>query len=223
MSERIDERPAAGSAASTRDRVLDAAERLFAERGFEGTSLRAVTQAAGVNLAAVNYHFGSKEGLVAAVVRRAMSEVNAERERRLLELHRRGRTLAVADVVRAFVETGAELVPRVGRRSLAPFVGRVISDPSPRLRRIFAAEVHEVEGRYLEALIAALPHVSAAEVRLRYTAMVGVLGLDQLGVLRDMARPAAQEDATAPIHRERLIAFLAAALAAPPASGEPRR
>ena len=68
---------------ATRERILDAAGRLFAERGFDGTSLRAITTAAGVNLAAVHYHLGSKEALLAAIVARHAEPVNRERLARL--------------------------------------------------------------------------------------------------------------------------------------------
>src|ERR1700689_3627548 len=63
----------------TKDRILNAAERLFARDGFEATSLRAITAEAGVNLAAVNYHFQSKEALVQAVIGRRMGPVTARR------------------------------------------------------------------------------------------------------------------------------------------------
>src|ERR1700732_4679792 len=64
---------------TTKDRILDAAERLFGENGVEATSLRAITAEAGVNLAAVNYHFQSKEALVQAVIGRRMGPWNAQR------------------------------------------------------------------------------------------------------------------------------------------------
>ena len=73
---------------ATKDRILDAAEALFMEHGFEATSLRAITAAAGVNLAAVNYHFGSKEELFQAVLTRRLDPMNQER-------------LDVADALRA--------------------------------------------------------------------------------------------------------------------------
>ena len=69
----------ANSSASTKDRILGAAEVLFAQRGFDGASLRQLTAAAGVNLAAVNYHFGSKEKLVEQVFRRRLDALNARR------------------------------------------------------------------------------------------------------------------------------------------------
>ena len=64
---------------TTRYRILDTAESLFAEQGFSATSLRNITTAAGVNLAAVNYHFRSKEGLIEAVFARRVAPLNAER------------------------------------------------------------------------------------------------------------------------------------------------
>src|SRR5512134_3507154 len=63
----------------TRTRILDAAEELFMLHGFEGTSMRHLTSRAGVNLAAVNYHFGSKHALIEAVFRRRLDPMNAAR------------------------------------------------------------------------------------------------------------------------------------------------
>ncbi|MBZ0134661.1 MAG: TetR family transcriptional regulator, partial [Rhodanobacter sp.] len=73
------------STSSTRDRILGTAEKMFAQRGFDGASLRQLTAAAGVNLAAVNYHFGSKEKLVEEVFRRRLDALNANR---LADLHK---------------------------------------------------------------------------------------------------------------------------------------
>ena len=67
----------------TKQRILDVAERLFATRGFHATSLRAITRAAEVNLAAVNYHFGSKDALLEAVMLRRLGPLNEIRQARL--------------------------------------------------------------------------------------------------------------------------------------------
>ncbi len=87
---------------STKDRLLDAAEALFAEHGFSGTSLRQLTQAAGVNLAAVNYHFGSKELLAHAVIHRRFTPINDERLALLDELEARGEP-TLEELLGAFV------------------------------------------------------------------------------------------------------------------------
>jgi len=84
--ERKPPRPVCG--AETREKILDAAEALFAEHGFEGASMRMITARAGVNLAAVNYHFGSKENLLREIFRRRLAEITEERRRRLAQLQR---------------------------------------------------------------------------------------------------------------------------------------
>jgi len=71
------------SAVPRRTRILDAAERLFAARGFHGVSIRDITGAAGVDVALANYHFGSKQGLLEAVFLRRAEDLNAERLARL--------------------------------------------------------------------------------------------------------------------------------------------
>src|SRR3989440_1166893 len=76
------------TSADTKTRILDAAEVLFMEHGFEATSLRSLTAAAAVNLAAVNYHFGSKEELFQAVLTRRLDPMNQERIDRLEKLER---------------------------------------------------------------------------------------------------------------------------------------
>src|SRR5689334_23769093 len=96
----------------TRTRILDAAEELFMQHGFEGTSMRLLTAKAGVNLAAVNYHFGSKDALIEALFRRRLDPMNAARVAELDRLegeaaahapHHEGRALAPDAIIRAFV------------------------------------------------------------------------------------------------------------------------
>src|SRR5260221_14587037 len=79
MSGKVIPLGAARGATVTKDRILDAAEALFMEHGFEATSLRAITAAGDVNLAAVNYHFGTKEELFQAVLTRRLDPMNQDR------------------------------------------------------------------------------------------------------------------------------------------------
>src|SRR5262245_65628728 len=87
----------------TRTRILDAAEELFMQHGFEGTSMRHLTARAGVNLAAVNYHFGSKHALIEAVFRRRLDPMNAARVAALDKLEAEGRASDPERIIRAFV------------------------------------------------------------------------------------------------------------------------
>jgi AcrR family transcriptional regulator len=195
------------NSAATKVRILDAGERLFAELGFAGTSLRAVTEAARANVAAVNYHFGSKEGLLRAVVARAVTPVNEERGRLLDEM---GPAAGAEELIRTFVSTGMNLVERHGERGaqVARFIGRVICDPSPDMRALFAEEVSGVEGRYLLALQAALPELAPDEVSFRFTSMIGLLGLYQSGAFVGIEPQGAALDESRDV--ERLIAFITA-------------
>src|SRR4029453_3762817 len=88
----------------TRTRILDAAEELFMQHGFEGTSMRQLTAKAGANLAAVNYHFGSKDALMGAVFRRRLDPMNAGRiaELERLEKEAAGRPLSPEAIIHAF-------------------------------------------------------------------------------------------------------------------------
>ncbi|MFO7982053.1 MAG: TetR family transcriptional regulator, partial [Desulfuromonadales bacterium] len=92
----------------TKERILDAAEGLFAREGFHGTSLRAITTRAAVNLAAVNYHFGSKDTLIEAVFERRLTPLNRLRLQRLDEVKKRaersGGKPETRDVLAAFIE-----------------------------------------------------------------------------------------------------------------------
>jgi AcrR family transcriptional regulator len=195
---------------STRERLLNIAEQRFGEGGYEGTSLRAITVAAAANIAAVNYHFGSKEALLRAAVARAMAPVNTERRRRLDQLQAKGQPTA-AQLIRAFVEPGLDLVLRRGERGpvAARFIGRIAFDPSQRIRELYAAESDPVEARYLAALQEALPTAEPEAVAFGYVNMVGLLALHQSQAL---SRVPGAEDAEDPGKlAENLIAFLVAA------------
>jgi AcrR family transcriptional regulator len=197
---------------STRERLLNIAEQRFGEGGYEGTSLRAITVAAAANIAAVNYHFGSKEALLKAAVARALAPVNTERRRRLDQLEAKGQPTA-EQLIRAFVEPGLDLVLRRGDRGpvVARFIGRIAFDPSQRIRELYAAESDPVEARYLAALQHALPRAAPESVAFGFVNLLGLLALHQSQAL---ARPPVDDvdpaDDPAKL-AENLIAFLVAA------------
>ena len=117
----------------TRTRILDAAEELFMQHGFEGTSMRLLTAKAGANLAAVNYHFGSKDALIEALFRRRLDPMNAARLAALekLESEAGGRPLAAEAIIRAFVGESLRMIEdnRSGGRNFIRLLGRTYTDP----------------------------------------------------------------------------------------------
>src|SRR6187402_79140 len=103
--------PSRPPAADTRARLLSAAERLFAERGYTKVSVRAIAAAAGANWSLVGYHFRGKEGLLSEIYRRHCATLNAERLKLLADARHRavsGRSLNLEAVIEAFVRPALE-------------------------------------------------------------------------------------------------------------------
>ena len=127
------------AAADTQARILDAAESLFIEMGFAATSLRAIAKRADVNLAAAHYHFGSKEGLLGAVVHRRVGPVNDQRTRSLDALRRETAIPSVRQVLQAFFQPLAEYGPHgsVPRLMMARLYGEPESVSQPLIEREF--------------------------------------------------------------------------------------
>src|ERR1039457_2146064 len=120
----------------TRTRILDAAEHLFAERGFRGTSVRAITGLAGANLAAVGYHFGSKAELLAAVTRRGPEPISAARGAGLARLLPRPPDPPVAELVEAFAGPLFDEMPAgdEGGTRTSRLIVTIFGDPAEEMR-----------------------------------------------------------------------------------------
>lgn len=162
----------------TRERILDAAEELFAERGIGETSLRALTRHAGVNLAAVHYHFGSKEGLLDAVVARMAAPINSARRQALDRLDASACSDA-ATILAAFfhpVIERMEALERLARTAtLARLLARIESQPRDEVARLFERHFGDASRRCVEALANALPELERAVVAERFHFAHGVL------------------------------------------------
>ncbi len=208
----------------TRERILDAAEHLFMAHGYEGTSMRQITGEAGVNLAAVNYHFGSKESLMQEVFRRRLDWLNDERMRVLDELERtaEGKALKPSQIVDGFFGTLLRMAEDEQRGGMVflRLLGRTLTDPSEFIRTFLAHEYAAVVDRYKEALFKALPDVPKAEIVWRFHFMLGatsyaIAGTDALRLVTDWQIEA--EDSTDRLDRllPRLMSFLLGGLRAP--------
>jgi len=173
------------SPSEARIRILDAAERLFTEHGFAATSVRKITAAAGVPLALVNYHFGSKQGLMEAVYARALGQSGAQRLGYLDRLEREagGQPIPVARLVDAFIDSAM----RLDRKDSLPgavfkqLIGRAFYEPGAGADSFFPAEYRELIDRYKQAFCRALPQLPEAEVVWRMYFFVGLVAYVMAG------------------------------------------
>ncbi|GIF53840.1 TetR family transcriptional regulator [Asanoa ferruginea] len=198
----------------TRTQILDAAERLFAERGFRGTSIRAVTDLAGANLAAVGYYFGSKAQLLAAVARRVIEPINAAQSAGLDQLLARTPDPSVAALVEAFAGPLFDEMPAgdEGGAQTSRLIVTIISDPAQEMRDWTGPAEDLVRDRYLAALARALPALSEDELWFRMRGILAVTAVDRVQIYNQRA-PASPSSVAA---RQWAITFLAAAMSAPP-------
>jgi AcrR family transcriptional regulator len=171
VPERTRRRPAARP--DTKRRLLDAAEALFAAHGYHATSLRVVTRAARVNLAAVHYHFGSKQALLVAVIARRLGPLNDERRARLAALPV---TAGTGQILRAFVEPTLQLRDSgAGARHFLALVGRAMVEPDESVRSVFLAQMQELFEQLFARLASALPGLPGREVYWRLFFALGTM------------------------------------------------
>ena len=161
--------------AATKAQVLAAAERLFALNGFQNVSVRDITAEAGVNLASVNYHFGSKDALLFEIFRRRTSELNRERARMLHEAAARhdGKP-PVREILRAYLEPALRWSADAGRGVSVQFIIRARSEGTEQIREVLKTDVSHLR-RFADALIAARPELPVEEAYWRLHFMLGMM------------------------------------------------
>jgi AcrR family transcriptional regulator len=200
----------------TRTQILDAAERLFAEHGFRGTSVRAITDLAGANLAAVGYHFGSKADLLVAVVRRAIEPMIAAQLAGLDRLLAQTPDPPVTDLVAAFAGPLFAEMPagNEGGARRSRLVVTIITDPAEEMRSWTSSAEDAVRDRYFAAFARALPALSPEELWFRMRAILAVVAVDR--VVAHQPSSAGLSPVAGEAARRWAITFLAAAMSAAP-------
>jgi len=205
---------------ATKARILDAAEHLFADRGFDATSLRTITTEANVNLAAVNYHFGTKAGLLEEVFKRRVEPLNEERLVRLSKLQEESGADApsVEAILTTFIEPALRVSrdPAHGGMVFMRLLGRSYAEPNEQIRRFMPELYRDIEIQYGEALGAAVPHLAVEDLYWRMHFVVGTIaytmaGTDALQLLASC--PYCDPDDVEGI-TERLVTFLSAGMKA---------
>jgi len=164
----------------TKQRILSAAEHHFARDGYHATSLRNITTTAKVNLAAVNYHFGSKEALLEAVIERRLSPLNKSRlgqlEALLHQAEQLGELPACRDILRTFIEPTLHLRQQDSEtEDFVALIGRILAEPRGIAMSIFMQHMGPLMERLFQALCLSLPELSRETLFWRLHFAIGSL------------------------------------------------
>lgn len=164
----------------TKQRILDAAEHLFARNGYHATSLRGITTTADANLAAVNYHFGSKEALLEAVIVRRLDPLNEIRNSQLEALLQKaelaGELPSCREVLRAFVEPTLRLRQQGSEaEDFIALIGRTLAEPRGIAMSIFLRHMQPLLQRIFQALALSLPALTEQDLFWRMHFTMGCL------------------------------------------------
>jgi AcrR family transcriptional regulator len=197
---------------STKQRILEAAETLFARHGFAGASLRQVTSAANVNLAAVNYHFGSKDKLIEEVFRRRLDELNS---RRLKALQALEENASLEDALAAFIRPALDLAHEgEGGGAFVRVLARAYAEHNDQLRKFLSENYGHVLKQFAKVFSQQLPDLDREELYWRLDIVAGALtyAMADFGIIQRRAEVSERQ------HREQaiqhLIRFAAAGLRA---------
>ncbi|EWY39597.1 TetR family transcriptional regulator [Skermanella stibiiresistens SB22] len=211
------------SGAETKEIILDTAERLFAERSFASVSLREITAAAGVNLAAVNYHFGSKDALLLAVFRRRATDLNRERITLLKEAEARAgdHPVPLREILAALLSPPIRWTRQrtSGLSVFIQFMARVRTDGTPEMRKLMDKDVGHIH-RFVVPTFRTLPHLPKDEIywRLHFTLALMHYTITDLGRLEAISGGLCDLDDTDALI-ERMIDFAVAGFGQPVQGG----
>ena len=196
----------------TRSRILDVAEELFGELGLDRVSIRDITRKAKVNLAAINYHFGSKEDLIAAVFERRVVPVNEARLAALdaVEKSAGKRIPKLEAILEAFIRPALQssLKASKGGTAFSKLFGRCLSEPSPEVEVLLKRQFEPLVERMDGALRRALPHLSRSEIYWRMKFTYGAL--HHWLLTKDKFRPDWVKDVDVETQTQKLISFASA-------------
>lgn len=202
---------------STKDKILDAAEKLFSDNGFNGTSLREITSLAEVNLAAVNYHFGSKKELIKAVMSRYMNELSPRLISTLESVQAKDKP-TLTEVFSAFVEPLLALnqFRDNGTSIFLQLLGRGYTDSQGFLRWFLTTKYPQVIEHFIAAVQKAYPELEPEEMfwRLHFTMGTVVFTMSSSDALIDIAKSDYEHSVRIEDVIDKLIPYVAAGVGA---------
>jgi AcrR family transcriptional regulator len=202
---------------TSREKLIQSAERLFGERGFNGVSVRDIANDAKVNSALVGYYFRGKEGLLAEVYTRHCVPLKRERARLLAEYSANGRSLLLEQVLDAFIRPSLEASQSSAEgRSFSRLRTILSAEDSSLLEQLVAQNFDETSKSFVDALCRCLPHLTREDVFWRFHFLLGTIYYTATGPHRIRTLSKGKCDPSNPeATREELIMFAAAGFRAP--------
>lgn len=194
----------------TKEQILNVAEAEFAQKGFAGTTLRGVIREAGVNIAAVHYHFGSKEELFIAVVRRAAQQIVTSQLEQLAKYENLDQPMSLENILEAFYGPPLRAITQMGETGLirAQFMGRCRAEPFP-IQQLSEKEFDQSHRRFLDILQRALPDQTRTELTWKLDLAIAIIirTVNQIGQSNSLIKGGASEEVEIAIAR--LVKFVA--------------
>ena len=220
-------RKAQPNESETKRRMLEVAAALLAEHGFEVVSVRDVTQAAKMNVAAVNYHFGSRDGLMARVMEEAVRHFNEERLARLEGLEKRfaGKPAPLEEVLEAWLKPLASAAQRSSWKDpvTAPLIGRVLTLQTDKVPAEISQTHAGIDERVRRLLSKTLTPLSVGEISWRMHALLGALAHTLVSpTVSGLLDPASVETIMARFVKFAVAAMREGADSLPPAKNSPQ-
>lgn len=203
----------------TRDRVLDVAEKLFAERGLNAVSIRDITREAEANLGAINYHFGTKEGLIVAVLERRMVPLEAQRLNALdaVEASATNGQPELEAVLEAIFRPAVEqaMDAKQGGATFSKILARLLVEPNPAVDKVIRSQFEPMIRRFDAALMRAMPNLTHQDVFWRMHLLIGAMHHSLLMLDREPPPGVPPLNLDAETYVKRFVAFAAASFRAP--------
>jgi AcrR family transcriptional regulator len=201
----------------SREKIFASAERLFAQRGFNGVSVREIANDAGVNSALVGYYFGGKKGLLSEVYTRHCTPLNQERMRLLKEFSQGKNGPTLEHILEAFIRPSLEVtVDHHGRSNFTRLRAILSGENSALLEKLIADNFDQSSQTFVDALRKCLPHLKTEDVLWRFHFLLGAIYYTGAGPHRIRELSSGRCDPSDPIaSAEEMIPFLAAGFRAP--------
>ncbi len=163
----------------TKTKIICAAEKIFAEKGYHNTSLRDITSSAEVNIAAVNYHFGSKEKLFEELLKTRLNPINEIRmellEQIIIKADNNNALPDLREILKSFFDPVMNLIEKKqNSRQFIMILGAILHHPDLKLKKIFIKIIRPVTESYFKCICRALPEIDPEIILIRVQFALGV-------------------------------------------------